>query len=249
MGMKRMRGFTIIETMLFLSVSALLAVGVLAGSGVMIGQERYKASVNSVKSLLQQQFSEAASGRNSRTGQESCTNNAVAVPPVVVSAPDPRGTSNCLLMGRYVAIDGAGVQITTADVIGYRTSSSAPVESTDYSELTTNYRLALSPIGSETTTVDWDAKIVAPGSSTAQPLTMVIVRSPISSMMMSFASNTVQPDINTLVAGGVGYPAVNLCVQGSEGLFVGGIRAVRINTGATNASAIEIPSESERICS
>jgi len=249
MGIERMRGFTIIETMLFLSVSALLAVGVLAGSGVMIGQERYKDSVNSLKSLLQQQFSEAASGRNSRTGQESCMNNTVIVPPAVVSAPNPRGTSNCLLMGRYISVDGAGRQITTADIIGYRTSSSAPVESTDYSELTRNYRLALSPIGSETISVDWDAKIVAPRSTTAQPLTMVIIRSPISSMMMSFASNTVQPDINSLVAGGSGYPIINLCVQGSEGLFIGGVRAVRINTGATNASAIEIPSESEGVCS
>ena len=40
MGKQNTTGFTVIEVMLFLAVTGLLAIGILVGSGVAIGQQR-----------------------------------------------------------------------------------------------------------------------------------------------------------------------------------------------------------------
>jgi len=63
---KTQGGFTVIEVMLFLAVTGLLAVGILVGSGVAIGQQRYRDSVNTLKSYIQQQYSEVTSVINNR---------------------------------------------------------------------------------------------------------------------------------------------------------------------------------------
>ena len=53
MDIVKSKGFTIIEVMLFLAVTGALAVAILVGSGVAIGQQRYKDSVNSLQSFIQ----------------------------------------------------------------------------------------------------------------------------------------------------------------------------------------------------
>ena len=50
-------GFTLVEAMLFLAITGLLTVGILVGSGVAISQQRYRDSVNSLKSFIQDQYS------------------------------------------------------------------------------------------------------------------------------------------------------------------------------------------------
>ena len=84
MGIKTDSGFTIIEAMLFLAVAGALTVAVLAGSGAAINQQRYKDSVNSFKSLLQQQYSEATNVVNDRDGTQACANAVVVRTPVSV---------------------------------------------------------------------------------------------------------------------------------------------------------------------
>ena len=44
MGAKTQNGFTIIEVMLFLAITGMLAAAILVGSGVAIGQQRYRDS-------------------------------------------------------------------------------------------------------------------------------------------------------------------------------------------------------------
>ena len=52
------KGFTIIETMLVLSVTGLLSVGIMVGWSVNINRQRYDDSVNTFKSDIQQIFSD-----------------------------------------------------------------------------------------------------------------------------------------------------------------------------------------------
>ncbi|MEP6710564.1 MAG: prepilin-type N-terminal cleavage/methylation domain-containing protein, partial [Candidatus Saccharibacteria bacterium] len=58
MDTQRHPGFTIIEVMLFLAISGALAVGILIGSNVAITSQRYRDSLNSLQSLLQQQYNQ-----------------------------------------------------------------------------------------------------------------------------------------------------------------------------------------------
>jgi type II secretory pathway pseudopilin PulG len=248
MGTKKTAGFTIIEVMLFLAVSGALAVAILVGSGVAINQQRYRDSVSSLKSFLQEQYSDTTNTTNSRTGDEACSNAVVVTPPSYIPAPQPRGTTNCLLLGRSIVISNNGTQVTVSNVVGYRTSDTAPLEATDSLELTTNYRLATSPIDQEVKSVDWGARVVKPKTSTAQPLAMMIIHSPLSGSIMTFVSQTPQPDLNLLAKVGPNTVATNLCVEPSGGSFTGSQLSVRIDPYATSQSAIEISSESEGIC-
>lgn len=249
MGTKKTAGFTIIEVMLFLAVTGALTVGILVGSGVAIGQQRYRDSVSSLKSLLQQQYNETANVVNSRGGDESCSNAVVVQPPDYVATPEARGTTDCLLLGRSIAISADGISVTTANVVGYRTDSTetVPVESTDSAELK-HYKLAISPIDKETDTLPWGARVVQPKTKNAQPLSMLIIHSPLSGAVMTFVSTTAQPDLNALANLGPNTTATNMCIEPSGGSFTGKQLAVRIDPYATSQSAIEVSSESEGVC-
>lgn len=249
MGTKTASGFTIIEVMLFLAVTGALAAGILVGSGVAIGQQRYRDSVNSLKSLIQSQYNETANVVNGRSGSESCDNNAVLASPNPVVTPQPRGTTDCLLMGRLLTISN-GTDITIANVVGYRTAdtSVAPLGTSDVAELK-NYNLNTSPIDQETNTIEWSARAVTPHSTAAEPLSLLIVHSPLSGSVLTFTStSSPPPTLNQLVIDSAGTnrsQTVNLCIEGSAGTFVGNKLAVRINPYASSPSAIEIPTEYE----
>lgn len=248
MGIKNTHGFTIIEVMLFLAVSGLLAVGILASSGMAINQQRYRDSVDSLKSVLQEQYSQTANTTNSRSGDESCTNAVVTRPPDDVSNPQARGTSRCLLMGRLLVIGADGKQITTSNVVGYRTSLTADEEATGIEELKQNYVLGVSKEGQVTDEVEWGARVVEPGTATAYPLSAMVIRSPLSGSVMTFVKEDVQTDLNAMVADGVVSDSVDMCVAAAPGTFGGYQMAVRIGAYAASQSAIEIMPESDGIC-
>ena len=103
MGTKTDTGFTVIETMLFLAVTGALAVGILVGSGVSIGQQRYRDSVNGLKSYIQQQYSEVSNVVNSRDKTWACDAQGNVVEVEQISA-EARGTSDCVVLGRFITI-------------------------------------------------------------------------------------------------------------------------------------------------
>lgn len=251
MGIRKNAGFTIIEVMLFLAVTGMLAVAILVGSGVSIGQQRYRDSVNTLKSLIQDQYSQTTNVANDRSNDSACTNAVVVQPPASVPDPQPRGTSECVIMGRLFIIGDNGMDITASNVVGYRTSLTAPAAATDLQELQNNYRIAASPIGTEENQVEWGSKIVKPKTTTVEPLSIMIIRSPLSGSIMTFVGDGVVTGanaLNALAAAGLNNTARNICVDAEQGTFAGKRQAIRINAFASSASAIEIPSESESIC-
>lgn len=248
MGIKTQHGFTIIEVMLFLAITGALAIAILAGSGVSIGQQRYRDSVNTFKSLIQEQYNETTNVVNSRGGNASCTNAVVVQPPDIVPTPQPRGTSECVVLGRLLTVADNGIDLKMSNVIGYRTSTTAPVATTDINELKTNYRLGISPIDSENGQVEWGAQIVKPKTTTLQPLSVMVIRSPLSGSVMTFVKDGVQTDLDGLVVSGIISANKDVCINGDGGAFIGKRQAVRINAYASSSSAIEIPSEGDNIC-
>ena len=116
MKQKFIPAFTIIEVSFFLAISGLMAVGLLAGMGATINSHRYRDSVASLQSQLQQEFSRVENIQNNRAGNESC--NATAS---ITSSSSERGTTDCVIVGRFIAINGD--KITSYPVIAHSTSA------------------------------------------------------------------------------------------------------------------------------
>lgn len=244
MGKHTETGFTVIEVMLFLAVTGLLAVGILVGSGVTIGQQRYRDSVNNLKSFIQQQYSEVSNVSNDRNKGWNCD----ATGEVTEDATgQPRGTSDCVLLGRLITIDVSGTKLTAANVVGYHTPG-APTASSDIEELKDNYRLGISPIEPETQEVPWGAQIVKQNSTNPMPLSILIVRSPLNGSLFTFSLDNVQTDPNSLINDTSIKSPRDLCVNADSGTFVGKRMEVRIDAYAANQSAVRIPTESESVC-
>jgi len=244
MGIKATTGFTVIETMLFLAVTGLLAVGILVGSGIAINQQRYRDSVNSLKSYIQQQYSEIGNVTNDRDQTWTCDSaGTVSQAP---AAGEPRGTSNCVVLGRFVTIDATGTQLATSNVVGYK-SDSVPDAANDIDDLKL-YTLGISPINQDNQEVSWGAQVVKQKTTTPQPLSILVVRSPLSGSIMTFTADGVQTNIASMVTLANMTQTKDLCVNTDIGSFVGKRMEVRINANAASQSAIEIPTESESVC-
>lgn len=239
-------GFTLVEAMLFLAITGLLTMGILVGSGVAIGQQRYRDSVNSLKSFVQDQYSDVSNVVNSRNNQWRCDTNGNVTE---ASGADiqARGTSNCVLLGRYITIDTTGTRLTGANVVGYRTTGAEPATS-DIAELQDNYTLQVSPLDQEEQEVKWGSRVVQPESATPMPFSMLVLRSPLSGSVITFAAESVQSPETLLNTDNV-TRRHDLCVEANVGVLAGENLAVRIDAYATNQAAISIPSESEGVCS
>lgn len=246
MGTKTETGFTIIETMLFLAVTGILAAAILVGSGVAIGQQRYRDSVNSLKSYMQQQYSEVTNVVNGREKVWTCDalGNVTEVNP---SAAQARGTSDCVLLGRFITIDATGTKLSATNVVGYRPAS-APIATSDMAELKDNYKLAISPVDPDENEVSWGAQVVKPKSTTPMPLSILIVRSPLSGSVLTFTKEGIQTNLGGMILLENMTQQRNLCVNADAGSFVGRRLEVRIDKYATNQSGVQIPSESDSIC-
>ncbi len=244
MGKHTQTGFTVIEVMLFLAVTGLLAMGILVGSGVAIGQQRYRDSVNSLKSYIQQQYSEVGNVINSRGKTWTCdTTGAISE----VASGQARGASECVILGRFITVDASGKKLTASNVAAYRIPS-APTAASDIAEVATNYRLTASPIDQDTEEVAWGAQIVRQKTTSPLSLSMLIIRSPLSGSIMTFTAEGVQANLNSMVTVANTSEARNLCMNADLGSFVGSRLEVRIDARATNQGAINVPPEGESVC-
>lgn len=112
------KGFTIIEVMLFLALSGFLLMGILAGTGTSIANQRYKDAVQDAADALRSAYSfvadtqvetreksEGACGGTTKDGIEGHGDDNSL-----------RGRTSCAVYGAVVMIDGNRIQTTT--VIG-----------------------------------------------------------------------------------------------------------------------------------
>lgn len=249
MATKTDSGFTIIEAMLFLGVAGALTVAILAGSGLAINQQRYRDSVNSLKSLLQEQYSETTNVVNDRIGTETCAEAVVVSPPDLVPAPQQRGTSECTVMGRFITIDATGKVVKTTSVVGYHAPGSAE-QASDIAEIQTNYKLGLSLLSQEEVDVAWGAEVVKPKSQGGEPqsLSMLILRSPLSGSIMTYTVDGIATNIISMVKAENANKTVNLCLNAPSTAIAGGRMAVQIMPYATNQGSIQVPTEQMNVC-
>lgn len=244
MADRQHNGFTIIELMLVLAISGSLVVAIMVGASTAINQQRYRDSVNSLKSFIQNQYDQVANTLNDRTGNEGCTATAA-----ITAAPQSRGTSDCVIIGRLVTLAANGSDLSAVDVVGYRASNVVvPPTTTDLAELKT-YKLGISNATLDTDMVAWGAKVVSPNTTNAYSFSMLIVRSPQSGSIMTFTAPGALPAGGplSLVTAANNVAARDLCVN-PGGFSLTKRMEVKVGATATSQGDIQIPLESASIC-
>lgn len=224
-------GFTIIETMLFLAISAALFAAIMVGIGTNVERQRYRDTVNSLRSQLQEQYAQAANINNGRSSDENCSFSGSSVTLSPTGGTAPRGTSNCVILGRFIRSTD-GVTLTTGNVIGHRLPA-ADESRTGWQDAAFNYARAYSTINQQSYTVAW-------GNKVTQPFHLMVLRSP-----QNGALSVIH--VPSTPGGGVlGVSEVTLCVEGQP---AGAKRTgVRIPAGATTQSDIQVMPETGSPC-
>lgn len=176
------RGFTIIETTLFLALSAALVLVAILGTGTLIRSVRFSDSVRSTHSFIQSQYDEILNGVNPRNTAEVCGS----------SSPKEPGKGNCLLLGKLLHFD-----LDTSSIKSYYVvSSGVPdpadpdlVDASDADLIEAAEPEVVKGIGVAEFTVPWgatvfDAKRI--GGDGDQVNTYALLRSPRSSRLVAY---------------------------------------------------------------
>ncbi len=228
------RGFTIIELLLFLSISGLLFVALMTGISTSINQQRYRDSVTSVSGLLQQQYSEVANIRNERDDHWSCDASTTVENQTGGQA---RGASQCVVLGRYVRTINNGTQLELGNVIG---SEPATMMSTqgDLAALTA-YAPKTSPLGQTTSTLEWGATLRDVDGHTAN-FAILILRSPVSGLVRAFVLPSGLPSVlSEMITQDTASQPFTACVAG-DGWSFGPTQAVVISPATAGANGVEV---------
>jgi type II secretory pathway pseudopilin PulG len=217
MGTGNMRGFTVIELMLFLGITGILFAALMVGANNTIVQQRYKESVLDYAAVLQDQYSEVLNTRNDRSNNWKCTNSIVA--PEAVGG-EFRGRSDCVVLGKAVEIIDGGNAVETTTVVGYY----QPVAGVDEPQGDIDVLDAYSPrmpenFDTKTHKLGWGTNLltVEGEGSTAS---FLILRSPSSGLLRVFASNEALPtDLREVISPENAVLVVTNCVRGDSGLL------------------------------
>ena len=251
MGDNKQSGFTIIEVTLFLAITGLLAATLLGGWSVMINTQRYKDSVRTLQSYVQDQYNLVYNVENSRATDLDC-NPATGQ---VTNGTSNRGQTDCVLLGRYIAIED-GERIKVYAIFGVEPTSDARDENaTDDVQIRDNYkaRIVRQDIGltGNDRQVPWGVKIVTSATDpTPRNIAIAIVRSPLTGAVQTYwqplSSAGVFPNIDDFVRPS-NQTDLNMCLNPDMPLS-GGSMEVRIKAGAASTDAIKVIPDGEGTC-
>lgn len=233
------RGFTIIEVLLFLSISGLMFVALMAGVSTNINQQRYRDSVNSLGSTLQQQYNEVTHTRNDRDGNWRCSAGLVEQS---FTEGEARGTSSCVLLGRYIrALDG-GTRLEIGNVVGTEPSPGGSLQG-DSAALRA-YQPRLSSFEQTEYTPEWGV-VLRDADSRPASFTVMILRSPTSGLVRTFAVADAAPNpISEMINEEAANRTLTTCVDG-DGWALGPTQAVVVTATLAGANAVSIKGEAD----
>ena len=250
MGVKTETGFTIIETMLFLAISGLLILMIIGGTSASLNASRYRDSVETFKSMLQEQYAALTNIQNARDNSWSCNSAAQSVQS---GSGTDIGQSECLLLGKYLRIAGKDVRIY--NVLGLQQPGTP---ANDIASFKSGHALNVSTTETNTRSLEWGSEIAWANAGgvdqviprTPRNLSILFLRSPLSGKIYTFTSNTVPADpnvithttlANMIAAGNTipGQAARVVCVESGNPLVATNM-AVRIGAYAAGPTAIEV---------
>lgn len=242
------KGFTIIEVMLFLAVSGLMAVLLLGGWTLMINTQRYKDTVDTVYGYMQDQYNLVYNVENERGQELMCTSGGVSEG----ASDDFRGQSDCVLMGRFIKlVDGKTFQ--SYAVVGQEPDGDIEGDDNDaireYNPTVVTQSIGLSEAEQP---VPWDGTIVGmSGSDNARSLNILLLRSPVSGIVHRYIVNSNGPMDLTIDGSDISdnneNQDVTLCFE--PGVIVqGGRQAVVIREYASSRNSVETLAGSDNGC-
>lgn len=232
-------GFTIIEVMLFVAVSGLLMSGLLIGTGTSIARQRYKDSVSTFHSSVQQLYEEVAAPYNNRTtAVGSCGSSPVA------------GTSDCVLLGKMLVVNDQ--DMTYYDVIGKEPAHTTAVSNED--SLLQSYHPQVVREGTNANIkhaqLEWGARVRAQGATQALPMSLLVIRSPESGFIHSYStggdksiSDKKEP-LSAMITS-VNKSERMMCIDSADIFSDGEKMALRIKAGASSATALDVVSNDQ----
>jgi len=219
----RKAGFTIIEVMLFLAISGMLFAGIILGTGSSINVQRYRDSVVSLQSILQQQFSDVTNVVNDNASVDCGANTDLN-----------RGQTDCIILGKYITYDSTNSPSTLniQTVIG--SNPTGPV--TDDISAFSQYTLTLK--ASSMYDLEWGTSIKDKNNNPMK-FSILMLRSPLSGIVRTFIDiGPIQPNPKSLLTTPALGAQAELCVD-PNGLTTNKQIEVLINAGASNSAAIE----------
>lgn len=237
---QRQHGFTIIELILFLGITGALFASLLFGVNSNINEQRYKDSVAAYASLLQRQYAEVANVRNERDDRWTCTGSQVEQ---VADGGDARGTSDCVILGRYVQVQDGGAQIETGAIVGSQPASEAELAS-DVAALIA-YAPRRSPVGVETSPLEWQSRLRTPERE-ATSAGYLILRSPLSGLVRTFATDEPLPsELHTLLTTEAARKVITSCVV-ADSRISGAQQSVTVTAAVAGPNGVAINRNDER---
>ncbi|HRJ06664.1 MAG TPA: type II secretion system protein [Candidatus Saccharibacteria bacterium] len=256
MGARNQHGFTIIEVMLFIAVSGILAVALLTGWTTMLNTQRYNDSVKTLQSFLQQQYNLVYNVENGRSKDFVCSDSSVVTPDA--SSGVDRGQTDCVMMGRYIHID-RGLNVRVYAIVGSEPATSddddpaiSDIDSiVSYQPKRTSEALGLTETELK---IPWEAIITdSDDGATPQSVVIVVIRSPSTGTVHTYTRLTGDdqlPDVvgaDGLVAVANEQTDVPLCLDPGAP-FSGGQRGVIIKRNASSQSSIQTTDNGEDVC-
>lgn len=187
-------GFTIIEVMLFLAISAMLMTMAIIGSGEMAKRTRFTASVDGLHSTIQRQYEEIVSGVNSRGPLGACAGaNTYGVP----------GTGNCLLLGRVLTMSGGAPAAANTVMSRYITAVPQGEDGSVLQNIQRASNMTVRNANSQDYELPWGATIRAVRRIDGGPQPTLVnniafIRDPKGSQIMPFYFNSPSSDVGNV---------------------------------------------------
>ncbi len=226
-------GFTIIETVIFLAISSGLAVMLLIGVSSAIQWQQYRDTLQSYANFLRGQYSRTVSVENDRSDSQAC--------PISGAGTKPRGMSDCVMIGRYLATSGdAG----NTDGKTYETRSVYALK-TD-----AGWKYSLGEPDS-TYEINWGARTrLANQSENGAQITILMYRDvetgglKVRTSSRRYNSKTIRQLIDGSVAPDNASDKTEICVY-ERGLFMGDQQSVFLGARAGSADAVSLNNASK----
>lgn len=232
------RGFTIVETVLFLAITGALFAALMIGVNVGIVQQRYLEGVRSYRSLLQDQYSAAMNVVNEQDGSTM---------PCPSGYSPARGMSDCVILGRAIRIINNGAEVEMSSIIG--TDTSINTSNTPDVEAVRNYNPKIASFDRQTIEIDWGLTLkttTSAASSQDSQAIILITRSPVSGLPMIFTSERMPSPLRDIITPANRTLTIDNCLAGDSGSLPK--QLVRIRPQVASADAFSIVTPNPGIC-